>query len=98
MFPMPTPANPADTVDVVLEDGRRLRVRLVIADRVRGVDADGDLLVPLAEPGQHILGDYGDEYLVPLTACCHAQGKGADSSTGVVCRTCYREVDPKYGG
>jgi hypothetical protein len=98
MLPMPTPASPADAVELVLEDGRRLRVRAIIADRVRGVDADGDLLVPLAEPGQHIPGDDGDEYLVPLTACCHAHGKGADSTTGVVCRNCYREVDPKYSG
>ncbi|WP_053734153.1 hypothetical protein [Nocardia sp. NRRL S-836] len=82
----------------MLEDGRRLRIRSVIADRVRGVDADGDLLIPLAEPGQHIPDDHGDEYLVPLTPCCHAHGKGADSATGVVCRNCYREVDPKYGG
>jgi hypothetical protein len=95
---MPTSASSAHAVDVVLEDGRRLRVRAVIADRVRGVDADGDLLVPLTEPAQRILGDYGDEYLVPLTPCCHAHGKGADSATGVVCRKCYREVDPKYGG
>lgn len=95
---MPTSASSADVVAVVLEDGRRLRVRSVIADRVRGVDVDGDLLVPLTEPGQHILGACVDEYLVPLTACCHAHGKGADSATGVVCRTCYREVDPKYGG
>ncbi|WP_394622336.1 hypothetical protein JNUCC0626_50235 (plasmid) [Lentzea sp. JNUCC 0626] len=95
---MPTPASPADAVDVVLEDGRHLRVRPVLADRVRGIDTDGDLLVPLTDPAPRLLGDYGDEYLVPLTACCHAHGKGADSATGVVCRTCYREVDPKYGG
>lgn len=33
-----------------------------------------------------------------LTPCCKASGKGSiDSATGVVCRRCYREVDPIFG-
>ena len=35
---------------------------------------------------------------VGLTPCCKASGKGdADSSTGVVCRSCYNEVHSLYG-
>ena len=32
----------------------------------------------------------------PLTTCCAATGKGADS--GTVCRRCYRDVGHEYGG
>lgn len=95
---MPRPTDPADVVDIALADGRHVQVHSLIADRVRGVDADGDLLVPLGEPDHSIRHDDGAEYLIPLTSCCHASGKGAESSTGVVCRACYRGVDPKYGG
>lgn len=82
----------------MLVDGRRVHARRRIADRVRGIDADGDLVVPLGEPGSPIRHEDGTEYLMPLTPCCHASGKGAESRTGVVCRACYREVDGKYGG
>lgn len=40
-------ADEVDYVEIRLEDGCRIRVRAVIADRIRGVDADGDLVVPL---------------------------------------------------
>jgi hypothetical protein len=34
----------------------------------------------------------------PLTDCCGASGKGsADAASGVVCRSCYREVSPLFG-
>lgn len=33
-----------------------------------------------------------------LTPCCGASGKGADCNSGVVCRSCYREVDAYFGG
>ncbi len=95
---MPNPTDPADAVELTLADGRRIRVPALIADRVRGIDAEGDLLIPLGEPNNPIRHDDGAEYLIPLTPCCHASGKGAESRTGVVCRSCYREVDPKYGG
>ncbi|MFI6031582.1 hypothetical protein [Amycolatopsis magusensis] len=94
---MPRPTDPADVVNIALADGRHLTVHAVFATRVRGVDADGDLLVTLGEPDHPIRRDDGAEYLIPLTPCCHADGKGAESATGVVCRGCYREVDPKYG-
>lgn len=86
---MSLPTDPADTVDIVLADGRTRRVRAVIADRVRGLDSEGDLVVPLYD---------GATSLISLTTCCDATGKGAECSTGVVCRNCYREVDAKYGG
>lgn len=95
---MPRPTTPADTVDIALVDGRHLKVHAVIADRVRGIDADGDLLVPLGDTDHPIRHEDGTEYLIPLTRCCHASGKGSESPTGVVCRRCYRPVDVKYGG
>jgi hypothetical protein len=95
---MPVPDGPTDVVDIALVDDRRRQVYTRIAERIRGVDADGDLLVPLGDPARPIYHDDGNEYLIPLTPCCHASGKGAESSTGVVCRACYREVDAKYGG
>lgn len=45
-------------------------------------------------------GEHGDQMVmfIGLTPCCGSTGKGSeDSSTGVVCRTCYREVSAKYG-
>lgn len=34
----------------------------------------------------------------PLTDCCAASGKGSgDVMSGVVCRSCYREVPPLFG-
>lgn len=86
-----------ELVEITLEDGRRLHVRPALAGQLRGIDLDGDLVVPLdpTTPSYH---SDGSEYLIPLTPCCHAGGKGAESSTGVVCRACYHEVDSKYGG
>ncbi|GAB3162049.1 hypothetical protein GCM10027258_80280 [Amycolatopsis stemonae] len=95
---MPRPTNPADTVEITLADGQHVTVHAVIAGRVRGIDADGDLLVPLGDTENPIRHDDGSEYLIPLTPCCHASGKGSESPTGVVCRGCYRPVDGKYGG
>jgi hypothetical protein len=50
-----------------------------------GRDSEGDLVVE------------SDGMLYPLTHCCLASGKGAEVSTGVVCRSCYEEVDSIYG-
>ncbi|UUV32160.1 hypothetical protein NQK81_01545 [Amycolatopsis roodepoortensis] len=95
---MPRPDTPGAAVAIELADGSHRNVHVVIADRVVGVDADDDLLIPLGEPGRPILHDDGTEKLIPLTPCCNASGKGSESRTGVVCRRCYREVDAKYGG
>jgi len=63
---MPSPNNPDDVVDIALVDGRHLQINSVIADRVVGVDADGDPLVPLGDPGHSIHHDDGTEYLIPF--------------------------------
>jgi len=42
--------------------------------------------------------DNGNGLIYPLTPCCGASGKGGESSTGVICRNCYEEVDGLYGG
>jgi hypothetical protein len=89
--------NSADRVQLSLEDGRRIHVPTMIADRVRGIDADGNPLVPLVEPGSPLHHEDGAEYLLPLTPCCQASSKGAAVGTGVVCRACHREVDVKFG-
>jgi hypothetical protein len=93
---MPTTPQVADMIDITLVDGRHLQVRAALADRVHGIDSDGDVLVTLGEPGHPIRHENGSQYLIPLTSCCQADGKGSQSSTGVVCRRCYREVDSKY--
>ena len=87
--------------DVPLADGRRVRTHPEIAPQVRGLDADGDLVVPLGSADAPIRHDDGSEWLVPLTPCCHATGKGwadGDGTGGVVCRTCFEWVDEKFGG
>lgn len=94
---MPPTADPTVAVELTLTDGRLIHVRSVIAKRVRGVDADGDPLVPLGETDNPIRDEDG-EYLIPLTTCCQASGKGSGSGTGVVCRHCHQQVDAKYGG
>lgn len=70
-------------------DGTTREVAEPLASRVVGLDADGDLLVPLTEGRL--------DYLAPLTPCCNASGKGTSAPTGVSCRACYRTVSPKYG-
>lgn len=86
---------PASVVTLTLANGTQVDVNPVIASRVRGIDADGDLLV--CDGASQALD--GNENLVPLTPCCHATGTGADySGTEVACRNCHRDVDVKYGG
>jgi hypothetical protein len=53
--------------------------------KIVGTDSEGDLVAE------------SDGNLYPLTHCCLASGKGAEVSTGVVCRSCYEEVDSIYG-
>ena len=77
-----------------LTDGRIVRVPTGVGDRFKGVDADGDVLVIVDL-------DVADRWLYALTPCCLASGKGLmdeDSDYGYVgCRSCYQEVDPKFG-
>lgn len=40
-----------------------------------------------------------DGFAYYLTACCQASAKGsANVASGVCCRACYAEVDPRLGG
>lgn len=76
---------------LVFAGGEARAMSAELADRVVGLDVHGNVLVPL--------GDFAPDYLVPLTPCCYADGKGsANSPTGVCCRACYRAVDAYYGG
>jgi hypothetical protein len=50
-----------------------------------GLDSEGNLVVT------------SDDITYALTPCCNASGKGAESSTGVVCRSCYQEVSERFG-
>lgn len=85
-----------DVVVVSFTDGTRVRVPAELASRVVGLDTDRHLLVPLFdEQPDFPAPDGSGPYLVPLTPCCQASGKG--SETGIVCRRCYRPVDAKHG-
>jgi len=78
---------------VVFLDGTGRLIRTDLVPRVRGLDADGDVVVfaEMTHPDD-------SEYLIALTACCLASGKGSiDSATGVCCRACYADVDSKFG-
>lgn len=81
--------------EVEFADGSRLELRTEVAGLVRGLDADGDPLIPLGEPDRPILHDDGSEYLFPLTPCCDAAATG--SVGGIACKGCYELVDAKYG-
>jgi hypothetical protein len=89
--------QPATTV-TTLEDGTEVRIKWNIRDRFRGLDADGDQAVSLFGPDEPVRDEAARDYVVPLTPCCNASGKGSPSPTGVVCRACYQTVSPKYGG
>lgn len=88
--------SPSTLVELVLEDDTYIEVNQVIANRVRGIDADGDILVVDTCRPAGASDDSAE--LIPLTPCCQATGKGSATSTGVACRRCYKEVDFKYGG
>lgn len=93
----PTGDLPATDAVRALADGTTVTVPGHLAASARGIDADGDLVVAAdwTKPGEA-------EYIYPLTPCCNASGKGLmddDSGEGYVgCRSCYQEVDPKFGG
>ena len=84
----------SDTVTIRFVDGSQRDVPGGFATRVRGLDAEGDLLVPLFCGGEGDP-DVGEELLVPLTPCCDAYAKGTEA--GVVCRVCYEGVAWKHG-
>lgn len=79
------------TVPVELVNGDLVAVPAGIARDFVGLDEDGDWVCKEDFPD-------GSTMLYALTPCCHASGKGSvNCETGVVCRACYDEVDPKYG-
>ena len=79
---------------VTFANGDTHNVSIDIVDVIRGIDADGDLVIATELPA-----DASGAYLVALTPCCYASGKGSGASpTGVVCRACYHAVDAKFGG
>jgi hypothetical protein len=93
--PAPAPRPPArpiaPPVEVPLADGNTATVPRRWVKRFRGLDDRGNLLVTLDEGVE--------DYLVPLTPCCAADGKGSEGSpTGIVCRRCHRPVDAYHGG
>jgi hypothetical protein len=78
----------ARIVPVEFAGGRIIALRADTARWALGLDVDGDVVIEHPDmPG----------WPYPLTPCCHASGKGWNSPTGVVCRSCYADVDPKYG-
>lgn len=82
-----------EVITMTFANGAERRVHLGIVSEVRGLDYDGDLVI---DTGMIV---DGAPYLVPLTPCCRATGKGSGASeTGVVCRKCYGAVGVKYGG
>ena len=82
-------ARPGGARVLELAGGGAIVVPTELAERVRGIDSEGDVVVE---------GNWGGgPFLYPLTPCCFATGKGWESETGVVCRTCFQTVDPKYG-
>jgi hypothetical protein len=80
----------AATVTASFADGSTREVPEPVFADLAGLDALGNLVVT---------SDWDPGYHYSLTPCCHASGKGsADSPTGVVCRSCYRDVDLYFGG
>lgn len=77
-------------IPVALANGVAVYVPRRGADRFRGIDNAGNRVYAMDLPG--------DDYLVPLTPCCNATGKGSPSPTGVVCRACKRTVSSYFGG
>jgi len=66
-------------------DGSTRVVSTGLRVRLLGLDDEGNLVVT------------GDGMTYALTPCCNATGKGADVTTGVVCRSCYEEVSSRFG-
>jgi hypothetical protein len=82
---------------VTFEDGQTLSLPGRVRDRLRGLSAEGYVVVSSPD----WLEEDGKEVLYGLTPCCLASGKGLmDEETfeGYIgCRSCYQEVDPAFG-
>jgi len=87
---VPAPEWNLDLVGIPMKDGNTYPVPASIAEKFRGLDDQRNVVIAAWENAD------GTEYLIPLTRCCLATGKGMEY--GVGCRNCYQEVDPYYGG
>lgn len=79
-----------EMVSVPMADGNTYPVPASIAEKFRGLDDQRNVVIKGWDNAD------GTEYLIPLTRCCLATGKGMEF--GVGCRGCYNEVDPYFGG
>ena len=87
----------SDHRTVTLASGARVAVpvRLLEADEAGRLDPEvGVLGVGLSDEGYLVVQCDGLQY--GLTTCCDASAKGGEH--GIVCRACYREIDPLLGG
>jgi hypothetical protein len=82
---------------VTLSNGQVVSVDRDVADKFRGLSAEGYQVIVGWEDSTQPNG----EYLIGLTPCCQAattgSSNGSDEDGGVVCRACYNDVDPMLG-
>lgn len=82
---------------VTLADGQVVSVDHNVIDGFRGLSAEGYQVIFGWEDSTQPNG----EYLVGLTPCCQATATGASDGDGeyggILCRSCYNEVDPILG-
>jgi hypothetical protein len=79
-----------DMASVPMADGNSYPVPAGIAEKFRGLDDQRNVVIKGWDNSD------GTEYLIPLTPCCLATGKGMEG--GVGCRNCYEYVDDYFGG
>ena len=79
-----------ELVSIPLADGNAYPVPASIAEKFRGLDDQRNVVIKGWDNAD------GTEYLIPLTRCCLATGKGMEG--GVGCRNCYEYVDEYFGG
>jgi hypothetical protein len=76
-------------VAIELANGTLIEVVAGIAEEVRGIDAEGYILVRGGDLD-------GGEWLYALTKCCQASAKGCGDGT-TACRSCYHEIPEHLG-
>jgi hypothetical protein len=87
----------SDHRTVTLASGARVAVpvRLLEADpEYADLGIESPRFVGLSDEGYLVVQCDGLQY--GLTTCCDASAKGGEH--GIVCRACYREIDPLLGG
>ena len=77
------------TTNIQLVDGTTVDVDTSLAESFRGlVNGEYGLYLVIALDMKHA---DGSEYLISLTDCCNASGKGGEY--GIICRNCYNDVE-----